>query len=140
MLYKRLRAALAVLAVTIPVWIPAPPAAASHRAGQPYITYYSRGVMGRVASVRRAQGYRIPVLPETGYIALTGVGSCHHIGEVRWLSIRGGPWLRKIVVDCSAPRDAQRHTNNRLIAEVAYDTARAYGFAGEGHARAAISR
>jgi hypothetical protein len=105
-------------------------------AGQ--VKYYRTGLLTNVARIRRAQGYSIPRLSEEDYMALTGTGSCAHVGEWRYLSIAGGKAERKIVVDCSAGEAAKRHTRDGLIGEVSYSTAYRYGFASRGKAQAAL--
>ena len=131
--------ALALACLLAPLTASGAPLEAGKGRG-PHVKYYRSGTFARVAQVRRNQGYSIPRLGEYHYMALTGIGSCAHIGEWRSVSIRGGPWERKIVVDCSHPRDAARHQRQGLVAEVPYGVAKAYGFVRQGSAAARVAK
>jgi hypothetical protein len=138
-LYGLVWAVIASGGVGIPVPTVEASPVATHAKGRPHVKYYRAGKMASVAATRRAQGYRIPKgLSEYHMMALTGIGSCKHIGEWRSVSIKGGAWERKIIVDCSHPRDAARHSKQRLIGEVSYATARKHGFTSTGDALARI--
>lgn len=63
-----------------------------------------------------------------GFIA---VCDCGRIGDLAWLSIADGPWLRVAAMDCAANDGTPEWmTANNIIAELDYFTAQQFGISG----------
>ena len=63
-----------------------------------------------------------------GFIA---VADCGRIGDLAWLSINGGGWLRVAVFDCAGNDGTPAWmAENQIIAELDYFTARDLGLSG----------
>ena len=98
--------------------------------------HYTPNLMQRVLRVRQRQGL-IPY-GVTGYDGLASRPDCGTIGRYFWASLRNprtGEWSRPrrmLQVDCSHPRDRQRHIRSGLVVEVDYWTARATGWGWNG--------
>jgi hypothetical protein len=95
-------------------------------------TYYSPGLMERVA---RRRGIELD-----GMSGFATYPDCSYIGGRIWVSVLNprtrlwSSWSQKRIVDCSQPRDYERHVRTGLI-EFSYQDAKRYGYAREGRTR-----
>jgi hypothetical protein len=93
--------------------------------------YYSPGMMERVARNRGMKMRR----DVAGYAAVT---DCRRIGQIVYASINNGPFERYQILDCSHPRDVQRHLRECLVIEVDYRSAVRNRFVRQGRAPAIV--
>lgn len=95
-------------------------------------THYSPGLLERVA---RRRGIALD-----GMSGFSTYPDCSYIGGRIWVSVLNprtrlwSSWSQKRIVDCSQPRDYERHRRTGLI-EFSYEEARRYGYLGEGRTR-----
>ena len=111
----------------------------SHKAG--IAKHYRPNLMEQVAKNRmnpRHAGYVPGFRMRYDVAGYASRPDCSTIGRVFWASVSGQQFRLYQQVDCSHPRDRQRHLSTGLIAELDYKSAVREGFARDGKAPAKV--